>query len=90
MRLESEEEKEVVAWAKRNGWYTRKLKWIGRVAGPDRFFAKDGKPVFMEMKRRGEPLNPTQEREIARMIRKGLDACWFDNAEDAIEYLESH
>jgi hypothetical protein len=72
--LESEVEWTVILRAKRRGWVTRKMKWIGRRNAPDHFLAKAGHGVILaEFKK---PKNPadriTQDREIEALREAGV------------------
>ena len=43
-------EDNVVAAAEADGWFSRKLQWVGRDGAPDRLFVKLGRVVFIEFK----------------------------------------
>jgi hypothetical protein len=62
----------VVKQAENDGWYVRKVKWIGRVGAPDRFFAKDGRMLFIEFKDTGEKPRLTQQKEHKRLREAGV------------------
>ena len=72
--LESDVEWTVVRRAEHKGWFTRKLRWIGRRHAPDHLFAKAGTLIFVEFKR---PKNPSdrvmQDREHERMREAGIE-----------------
>lgn len=72
-------ETEVVNAAKRAGWIVRKLKWIGRRAGMDRFFLKGGRIVLIEFKAPGEDPEPLQRREIKRFRDAGAEVHVIDS-----------
>lgn len=85
--LESPMEEWVCEKAEAAGWFVRKLKWLGRRNGPDRFFAKDSRVVLIEFKRPdGEP-RPGQEREIDRLKAAGVEAYSVNNPLRALRIL---
>ena len=60
--------------ARRDGWFVRKVKWIGRVGAPDRMFARKGRVVFIEFKSPDAPdYRPTQAREMMEMRDAGME-----------------
>jgi hypothetical protein len=72
--LESSVEAYFVKKVKEFGGVQRKLKWIGRRAGPDRFVKFLGVPVVLvELKRPDKDARPEQEREHARLRAVGVD-----------------
>jgi hypothetical protein len=85
--LERDVEADIVKWAKKNGWLVRKFVSPGLRGVADRFFLKDGRHVFLEIKRPGK--EPTeQQAKRAREIRAyGGESHWVDNLEDAIGVL---
>lgn len=85
--LESYVERKACKWAKSNGWFIRKLSWIGRPSAPDRFFAKGGRVVLIEFKRRGKKPTKLQAREIEELREAGVETYVCDNADDAITVL---
>lgn len=86
--LESSIEDWVCGRAEAAGWFVRKLKWIGRRNGPDRFFAKDGRVVLIEFKRVGEGARSGQAREIDRLKKAGVEAHVIDSPLAALRILE--
>jgi hypothetical protein len=72
---ESKLEEQAVEYAKRKGWFVRKVQWIGRRGAPDRVFIRRGKIVWIEFKRgdgTGE-VSGNQRQEIRRMREAGAD-----------------
>jgi hypothetical protein len=86
-KTEYEIEAPVVWWAKHNGWYVRKLQWIGRVGAPDRFFAKNGRVVLMEFKRPGGAPRATQRRELKLLKEAGVETYVVDDVERGKDIL---
>lgn len=77
----------VVDAAIADGWIARKLKWIGRRNGPDRFFAKDGRVVLMEFKRPGESARTGQDKEITALSEAGVEVHVVDSHLKALRIL---
>ncbi|QTD88917.1 VRR-NUC domain-containing protein [Burkholderia anthina] len=77
-----------VAQVKAHGGEQRKLKWIGRRHGPDRFVKLPGIPVVLvELKRPGGALRPGQEREIARLQAVGVDVFVIYTKEGVDDFM---
>lgn len=65
------------------GGEVRKLKWIGRAHGPDRFVALHGAHL-VELKRpKGRP-RPGQKREALRLARHGV-SVWCINSKASVD-----
>jgi hypothetical protein len=91
LKRESAIEKEVVTYAQNHGWIVYKFSSPGRRGVPDRLFISSvGHHVFVEFKRPGEKPVALQYREIERINRQGGTAGWFDNAADAIAFLNEN
>jgi hypothetical protein len=70
------------------GGETRKLKWIGRNAGPDRFAKIPGKPALLaELKRPGKLPRRNQQKEIDRLRAVGMWVEVIDSFERVDEVL---
>jgi hypothetical protein len=87
---ESSVEGRTVKWAQDNGYFVRKVAWIGRRGAQDRLFLKDGRYVWLEFKRRGKM--PTegvtlQTRNKAEMMAHGAECYFVDSFEDARRIL---
>lgn len=87
--LESGVEGRAVAWAKLH--YIKALKFTpaGTVGYPDRMFWLGPFIAFIEFKRVGEALRPTQVERIAELRADGHTVGVFDDSDDAIRFLES-
>lgn len=72
-------EESVSAFARQNGWFTRKMQWIGRHGAPDRFFAKDGKVVLVEFKAPGAKPTANQALEIGKLGEAGVTVHVIDD-----------
>ncbi len=75
-------EKPVIAFAQSQGFFYRKVAWIGRHGAPDRLFSRsDTGPFFVEFKRPGAEPKIHQDREIARMRAAGITVHVIDSFE---------
>jgi len=77
----------VVDAAEADGWLVRKLAWVGRRNGPDRFFAKDGRVVLIEFKRPGGSARAGQDKEVAALKAVGVEVHVVDNHLKALRLL---
>lgn len=77
--IESPIEDWVCQQAEDAGWLVRKLSWVGRRSGCDRFFAKGGRVVLIEFKKPGKEPSETQKREIARLKGAGVEVHVVDS-----------
>lgn len=77
--LERDVETYFVRQVEAHGGVQRKLKWIGRSHGMDRFVKFLGVPVVLvELKKPGKKPRDGQEREIARLRAVGVDVRVID------------
>lgn len=80
---EADLEGRAVALAEAQGFFTRKVSWVGRRAAPDRVFArKDRREVWVEFKAPGETPGLLQLREHERMRAAGMTVLVIDNLKD--------
>ncbi len=91
MANEAAVESPAVHLAQTYGWYSRKLQYIGRRAGPDRLFYGHGRIVLIEFKdpEDGE-LSGLQRNEWKRLEDagvKGKQAFIVDNLDDFREIM---
>lgn len=86
--LEASIEAYFVAQVKAHGGEQRKLKWIGRRHGPDRFVKFLGVPVVLvELKRPGSKPREGQEREIGRLRAVGADVRVIDTKQGVDNFI---
>lgn len=62
----------VIGYAKANGWFVRRLAWLGRVGAPDCVFAKAGIVLWIEFKDEDGDTSVMQDREHKRMLDAGM------------------
>lgn len=85
--LERDIEKKIRAAAIRLGWLCWKFVSPGLKGVPDRFFARRGRVVFIEVKKAGEPLKLQQSLRAQELKAAGIECYWVDNLEDALVIL---
>lgn len=81
MTPEGHVEAYLVKRVKATGGKTRKVRWIGRRAAPDRLIWWRAPGAWVEVKRFGQRPTPQQEREHARMCEDGWVVEWVDSKE---------
>ena len=89
MGLEAGVEGPCVHLAKQDGWWTKKVKWIGNDGAPDRIFAKAGRTLWIEFKR---PDRPHRQRlqaiEQEEMRQAGMEVYRVDSIAQFRKLLE--
>jgi hypothetical protein len=85
--IEAAEEEYVCDLAQKDGWIVRKLKWIGRRNGMDRFFLKAGRIVLIEFKQAGKEPKPGQAKEIELFRAAGAEVHVCDSCLQALRIL---
>jgi len=89
VRLESELEKKVGRWCKRNGLMYIKFTPYGEKGWPDRIvIGHTGKHLWLELKREGKKPTKLQDHRMKEMRIRGVQAHWADNYEDALILIE--
>jgi Holliday junction resolvase len=71
------------------GWMVVKLIQTNTNGIPDLMAIRNGKTVFIEVKRDGEQPAPLQKHRLNQINDKGILAFWADNAED-INFLKTY
>lgn len=84
--LEREIEGHLVRRVLAIGGVIRKVKWIGRRGAPDRVVLFRG-PVFVELKRPGQDLDPHQYREHARLRRHGVCVRMLSTFQEVDDFI---
>ena len=76
--------------AEKNGWLTKKLSFIGERGAPDRLFVKNGRVIFVELKRPGEldETSANQKRVIRQLLSAGAEVHVIDNLKDGYALVE--
>lgn len=86
--IESKIEQKIVTFCRQHAIYTRKFASPSNRGVPDRLFCKDGKVVFIEIKREGREPTDLQKRELDTLRRHGMNATWCDSYSDATQILK--
>lgn len=73
--------------AEKAGWIVRKLAWVGRRNGMDRFFLKEGRIVLCEFKRPGKKPEGTQADEIELFRAAGAEVYVCNNPLTILRHL---
>lgn len=76
-------EEKVVRLCRQMGLYCRKFSSPSNRGVPDRIIGKNGRILFLELKRPGNEPTALQLREINLIRNCGLRAVWVDNFRDA-------
>lgn len=84
-QLESQLETEVKNYAIRKGWFQVKVMRTSRRGFPDRFFAKQGRVVLVEMKRYGEDARKQQSKLHRELAEHGVEVHTIDRFEQAVK-----
>lgn len=71
--LESKVQSRIIKRYEAQGWFVVKLVLTSKPGIPDLLCLKDGKTVFIEVKRPGEKTRPLQDYRIAELRRMGFD-----------------
>jgi hypothetical protein len=87
---ESEIEKAIVEFAKKNGISTLKLSGPHDRGKADRLFMHNGKALFLEIKAPGKKPTELQKRFLRERHYDGFPATWVDDKDDGISFLFDH
>ena len=79
--LESKLQSKMIKLAEASGWYVIKLIKTNKNGIPDLFMIRDGRVVFVEVKREGGKPRPLQEYRIDELKKVGMEAHVCDNIE---------
>lgn len=71
---------------KNNGWYVISLSDKWRSGTPDLFCARDGKAIFIELKRPGRDLDRIQAETFRRLLEEGI-SCYLINDVSQIDLI---
>ena len=74
--LESTIERKLTRWCKRVGVLTYKFNSQSMRGVPDRIYMKDGKILFLELKRVGRKPTMLQHHHILQILNHGINADW--------------
>jgi hypothetical protein len=88
--LEKHLERKVVAHCKANDILCYKFTSPARRGVPDRLMVKNGKVMFMELKKKGEAPTKLQWHEILALGNHGAHVAWADNFENAAHIIDQY
>ena len=80
-------EKKICDHAKANGWLV--FKCTGHKGVPDRILHKDGKTLYIEVKRPGGKLSKLQQITIKRLNDHGIPAVVVYSVQEGIDYVNA-
>lgn len=86
---ESQVEKSICAFAKAIGWKTLKLNGHGDRGKPDRMFLKNGKVVFIEVKRKGKQARKQQAYRLQKLRENGFKAQYVDSLPSGVLFIKN-
>lgn len=87
--LEREIEGKVVAWAKKHGFLTPKVKFV-EAGYPDRLFISPfGHTIFIEFKVPGAKPDLIQFHRIRELQQRNIPAFWVDSEFEALNVLKA-
>lgn len=87
--LESSVEASIVAYAKRQGVWTRKFTSISTRGVPDRIFLFKGRVLFLEIKRPGGVPTALQLHTMSEMLNNGATVHWVDSVEKGKRHIDA-
>lgn len=85
--LESQLEKRLVEWCRRNGFLTFKFVSPNNRGVPDRIIIRNGRILFLELKQQGAKPTPLQMHEMKRLADAGCRVAWADNFDEALRHI---
>lgn len=85
--LESDLQSDLIQIAIRRRWFASKVEFKSMRAGMDVVCIRDGRTVWIEVKRKGEAARRQQELRAEQMRAHGAEVYLVDNLEDALEIL---
>lgn len=86
-KLEKTVEADSVAWARRNGWFTRKYSSPGQKGVQDRIFVKESYVIFIEYKRIGNVPTDLQCDDAEDLQKHGGSVYWTNTLRGTIQIL---
>lgn len=86
---ESEIKSYLVKELTKRGWFVRLIIKTNKPGDPDLFTYKDGKPVWIEMKKEGRKLDPLQEYRQKEIVSHGMQSICIAGIEEAREYVSN-
>ena len=85
--LESQLERRLVEWCRRNGLLTLKFVSPNNRGVPDRIVIWQGRILFLELKQPGAKPTKLQFHEMKRLADAGCLVRWADNFDEALLHI---
>jgi len=82
--LEQKIQTKILVRLEKEGWLVNKLMHLSRSGWPDIIAHKDGRTVYIEVKRPGGRLSEIQKYVIAKLRKEGITVIVTDNVDHAI------
>lgn len=70
-----------------HGWICEKVISLSRRGWPDRFVARKGRIVLVELKAPGKEPTQQQYKRHRELREHGVEVVWFDNLDAAKEFF---
>ncbi len=80
-------ERPLFRFLRAHGWLCEKVISMSRKGWPDRFCARKGRIVLVELKAPGKQPTEQQLKRHKELRDQGVEVVWFDNLEDAKVYF---
>lgn len=85
--LESKVQSDILGIGLRRHWFCAKVEFKSFKGGMDTVFIRDGRTLWIEVKRRGEGARRQQEIRAQQMRDHGAEVHLVDTVDDAVEIL---
>lgn len=85
--LESEVQSDILGIGVRRRWFCAKVEFKSFRGGMDTVFVREGRTIWIEVKRRGEDARRQQEIRAKQMRDHGAEVFLVDTVEEAAEIL---
>ncbi len=89
MVLESTIQARIIKWLKSEGYFVTKLIQTSTNGIPDLIAIRDGKTVFIEVKRPGRNAEPLQLYRIEELVSKGVAAFVAHSVEEIKQQIRT-
>ncbi len=86
--LESDLQADIIDFAHMRRWFCQKTEFRGRTGGPDLVCIRNGRTVWIEVKRAGEEARRKQELVMRDMKAHGAEVYLVDSLEQARAILK--
>ena len=77
----------IQGYLKKDGWLVNKLMAVTQGGTPDLIAHKQGKTLYIEVKKPGGRLSRIQEYRIAELRNEGIDVLVTDNLQDVKDHV---